>query len=82
MSLIRALSAILPFAVEGKHDPAPFSGWSEQEQYQFLAAHLPEDLFGLFVTPKEIDESVKRISYTISEGINRMIAGAVDTLCR
>ena len=76
------LSAILPFAVEGKHDPAPFSEWSEQEQYQFLAAHLPEDLFGLFVTPKEIDESVKRISYTISEGINRMIAGAVDTLCR
>jgi len=24
----------------------------------------------MFVTPKDIDESVKRLSYTISEGIN------------
>ena len=39
-----------------------------------MAESLHEELFGLFVTPKEIDEAVKRISYTISEGINRVIA--------
>ena len=47
---------------------------AETTQYQLLAQRLPEELFGLFVTPKEVDESVKRISYTISEGINRVIA--------
>lgn len=47
---------------------------SEQERYEYLADILEERLFGFFVTPKEIDESVKRISYTISEGINQFVA--------
>lgn len=51
-----------------------YEKWQDREKYHFMAEALPEKLYGLFVTPKEIDESVKRISYTISEGINRVIA--------
>lgn len=32
-----------------------------------------DKLHGMFVTPKNIDEAVKRVSYTISEAINRLI---------
>ncbi len=38
-----------------------------------MAETMPAELFSLCVTPKEIDEAVKRISYTISEGINQVI---------
>ena len=38
---------------------------------------LDEKLWELFVTPKEIDEAVKRISYTLSEGINQFVAGRI-----
>lgn len=31
---------------------------------------LPPDLNGMYVTPKDIDETVKRLSYLISEGFN------------
>lgn len=51
-----------------------YEAWSDREKYQFMAETLRKELFELFVTPKEIDESVKRISYTISEGINQVIA--------
>lgn len=51
-----------------------YEAWSDREKYRFMAETLRKELFGLFVTPKEIDESVKRISYTISEGINQVIA--------
>ena len=47
---------------------------NDAERYEYLAEILHEKLYGFFVTPKEIDESVKRISYTISEGLNRFIA--------
>lgn len=33
-------------------------------------AHAAPHLNGMYVTPKDIDEAVKRLSYTISEGIN------------
>lgn len=43
----------------------------------FLGEILDEKLWELFVTPKEIDEAVKRISYTLSEGINQFVAGRI-----
>lgn len=47
--------------------------FSEQRRYE-LAYHLAEpELADMFVTPKNIDELVKRISFTISEAINSMI---------
>jgi GPR endopeptidase len=47
--------------------------FTEQQRYQ-MAYHLVEpDLADMFVTPKNIDELIKRISFTISEAINGII---------
>ena len=53
-----------------------FCSWPEKEKYHFLGEILDEKLWELFVTPKEIDEAVKR-SYTLSEGINQFVAGRI-----
>ena len=46
------------------------SSMSTEERYA-LVRELLEPRFGpMFVTPKDVDETVKRLSYTISEGIN------------
>ncbi len=60
---------------QGEDMSDTFSSWPESEKYQFLGKILDEKLWELFVTPKEIDEAVKRISYTISEGINQFVSG-------
>ena len=54
-----------------------FCSWPEKEKYHFLGEILDEKLWELFVTPKEIDEAVKRISYTLSEGINQFVVGRI-----
>lgn len=51
-----------------------FPFWSDREKYKYMARILPDELFSLMVTPKEVDAAVKRISYTISEGLNQVIA--------
>lgn len=44
-----------------------------------LVQELLEPRFGpMFVTPKDIDETLKRISFTISEGINIALFGETD----
>lgn len=45
-------------------------GMDETEKRRLIYSLLNERLKNLFVTPKDIDETVKRISYTISEAIN------------
>lgn len=40
------------------------------EKYQLIRELISPQLNGMFVTPKDIDETVKRIGFTISEGIN------------
>ena len=42
----------------------------ENEKRKLIYGMLDERLKNLFVTPKDIDETVKNISYTISEAIN------------
>ncbi len=37
---------------------------------ELISPHLN----GLFVTPKDIDETVKRISYTVSEALNLLFS--------
>lgn len=44
---------------------------SEEEKYELACELVEPELASMFVTPKNIDESVKRVSYTISESINR-----------
>ena len=36
---------------------------------------IPPYLYGMFVTPKDIDETIERTSYTISEALNALAAG-------
>lgn len=38
--------------------------------YDFIKESISPNLNGMFVTPKDIDETVKRIGYTISEALN------------
>ena len=43
---------------------------NDAEKYELIRELLSPGLNIMFVTPKDIDESVKRLSFTISEGIN------------
>ncbi len=42
----------------------------EMEKYELIRELLSPHLNAFFVTPKDIDEAMKRLSYTISEGLN------------
>ena len=42
----------------------------ESEQKEFLEEMITPNLYSMFVTPKDVDETVKYLSFTISEGLN------------
>lgn len=44
---------------------------TDEEKYELACELVEPALASMFVTPKNIDEAVKRVSYTISEAINR-----------
>lgn len=46
---------------------------TKKEQEEFATKMLEPEISNLFVTPKDIDEAVSRISFTVSEGINQFI---------
>ena len=46
----------------------------EAEQKEFLEEMISPHLHTMFVTPKDVDETVKYLSYTISEGLNMAFA--------
>ena len=46
--------------------------FTEGQRYQIARSLIDEDMADMFVTPKNIDELAKRISYTISEAINAL----------
>ena len=50
-------------------------GYNAAEKYELIRELISPHLNGLFVTPKDIDETVKRISYTISESLNILLSG-------
>lgn len=47
------------------------AGFQEEEVAQFTYQVSQETINNMFVTPKNIDDSVKRLSFTISEALNR-----------
>jgi spore protease len=47
----------------------------EHERHELAGDLLSPQLNGLFVTPKNIDESIRRLSFLISEGINIAMLG-------
>ena len=48
---------------------------SEAEKYELIKELIAPNLNSMFMTPKDIDETVKRLSYTISEGLNLAFSG-------
>lgn len=49
-------------------------GFKEGEIHQFMNELREESMSDMFVTPKNIDESIKQISFTISEALNKCFA--------
>lgn len=47
----------------------------EQEQKEFLEEMIQPNLYTMFVTPKDVDETVKYLGFTISEGLNLAFSG-------
>lgn len=50
------------------------SGYSAAEKYELIRELISPQLNGMFVTPKDIDETIERVSLTIAEGLNRLFA--------
>ncbi|CRZ34243.1 spore protease [Herbinix hemicellulosilytica] len=46
------------------------TGFGEEDIFKFISEVNGTQMYNMFVTPKNIDEAVKRISYTISEALN------------
>lgn len=68
---------ILCRETDTKHFADALRSMEPNEKYS-LVRELLEPRFGpMFVTPKDIDDTVKRISFTISEGINLALFGDV-----
>lgn len=47
-------------------------GYNAAEKYELVKELISPHLNGMFVTPKDIDDTVKRISFTISEALNQL----------
>jgi spore protease len=47
--------------------------FTEEQRYEMACNLVEPELASMFVTPKNIDELIKRISFTISESINSII---------
>ena len=52
------------------------AGLDEIEKHELARELLSPHLNAMFVTPKDIDETVRRISYTISEALNMLFAAS------
>jgi spore protease len=52
---------------------------NDAEKYELIRELLSPNLNAMFVTPKDIDESVKRLSYTVSEGLNIAFMGMPES---
>lgn len=48
----------------------------EAEKKEFLTEMIAPSLHSMFVTPKDVDETIKRLAYTISEGLNMIFENA------
>ena len=70
-NLIAAMSQIRAFDKLGDS----LKELNDGEKYELIRELLSPNLNAMFVTPKDIDESVKRLSFTISEGINIAFMG-------
>lgn len=54
--------------------------YNNAEKYELVKELISPHLNGMFVTPKDEDEMVKQISYTISEALNLLFTNQQDNL--
>lgn len=52
--------------------------YNATEKFELIKELISPNLNGMFVTPKDIDETIKRISFTISEGLNQLFDLQID----
>lgn len=57
---------------------ADLKNLDEHERQELARELLSPQLNGLFVTPKNIDDSIKQLSFLISEGLNIALLGNKD----
>ena len=69
-ALIQALGSRQPYE---KRQPERWSRWIRIEQYQLITELLEPEFGSLYVTPPDIDQTIKNLSFTISEGIHQDI---------
>lgn len=53
------------------------NGFGEEDIDKFISEVKEQQIDNMFVTPKDIDESIKRISFTVSEALNSCFAQTV-----
>lgn len=66
----QSIDGMVNALVQGKDRKYDLS-FTDEEKYALACELVEPELASMFVTPKNIDEAVKRVSYTISEAINR-----------
>ena len=44
----------------------------KEDQYEFMQDVIAPHLYGMFVTPKDIDEAIEKIGITLAEGLNHL----------
>lgn len=70
-SLIRALSMSEGMSGYGKY----MEELDPEEQYELIRELMEPEFGPMYVTPQDIDERVKLLSFTVSEGIHRALFG-------
>ncbi len=72
---VAAVAAVLEKGGRTRGMGAWLENMGAEEQYRLIREVLGPELSQLYVTPPDIDETVKLLSFTISEGIHRAFYG-------
>lgn len=75
---LSALIGVLQRSAPAKKTGDWIAEMRPEEQYQLIRELLEPEFGPLYVTPPDIDQSVKRLSFTISEGIHQAVFGLDD----
>ena len=75
---LSALIGVLQRSAPGKKTGDWIAEMRPEEQYQLIRELLEPEFGPLYVTPPDIDQSVKQLSFTISEGIHQAVFGLDD----
>ena len=72
---LSALIGVLQRSAPAKRTGDWIEDMGPEEQYQLIRELLEPEFGPLYVTPPDIDQSVKQLSFTISEGIHQAVFG-------